>query len=135
MATLLVSDAIWRQVTARASGAARLVVVDEAWLLMRDARARGSWRAMAKSARKHWAGLAVITQDAADVLGQRPGAGDRRQRRDPDPAPPVPAGPARGRPAFGLSAGERAFLLTAERGGGLLLAGSQRAASTPWPPR
>ena len=39
--TLLVLDAIWRQVTST-QRARRLVVVDEAWLLMRDPEGAGS---------------------------------------------------------------------------------------------
>ncbi len=55
--TLLVLDAIWRQVTSP-ERRRRLCVVDEAWLLMKEpAGARFLFR-MAKAARKHWAGLA-----------------------------------------------------------------------------
>jgi len=126
--TLLVLDLIWRRVTSPAQRRPRLVVVDEAWLLLReDDGARWLWR-MAKSARKHWCGLAVVTQDAADVLSTELGravvANSATQillRQAPQVAAQVAA-------EFGLSAGEKDFLLTAQPGDGLLLAGNQRAA-------
>ena len=69
VATLLALDTVWRQVSDPAARRRRLVVVDEAWLLMRDPEGAKFLFRMAKAARKHWAGLAVVTQDAEDVLG------------------------------------------------------------------
>ena len=42
--------------------------MDEAWLLMRDPEGAKFLFRLAKSARKAWAGLAAVTQDAEDVL-------------------------------------------------------------------
>ncbi|MEY9859788.1 type IV secretory pathway VirB4 component [Catenulispora sp. GAS73] len=125
--TLLVLDAIWRQVTSP-ERRQRLCVVDEAWLLMKEpAGARFLFR-MAKAARKHWAGLAVITQDAADLLGTDLGqavvanaATQILLRQAPQAIDQVAA-------AFRLSEGERAYLLTATRGTGLINTGVSRAA-------
>jgi hypothetical protein len=87
---LLALDAIWRDVdnssssssttttTTRAGvdgadglggsvGPRRLVVVDEAWTL-RDGEGARFLHRLAKAARKRRAGLAVVTQDAADLL-------------------------------------------------------------------
>ena len=120
---LLVLDAIWAQVTSGGPARRRLVVVDEAWLLMRQADGAAFLYRMAKAARKHWAALAVITQDAEDVLGSQLGravvanAATQILLRQAPQAIPLVAG------AFGLSAGEREFLLAARRGEGLLLAG------------
>src|SRR5262249_60606135 len=50
-----------------------LVVVDEAWRMLRDGAAANWMFKMAKAARKRHAGLAVIPQDAADVLGSELG--------------------------------------------------------------
>ena len=88
--TMLVLDAIWRTVSNPADRRRRLVVVDEAWLLMADPQGARFLFQMAKAARKHWAGLTVVTQDAADLLGTPTGAGGRRERRHPNPAPPSP---------------------------------------------
>src|SRR5262249_1806084 len=70
--TLLALDSIWRSVDApgRARLATRrLVVVDEAWLLMRDGEGARFLCKMSKAGRKRNAGLTVVTQDVADVLG------------------------------------------------------------------
>jgi type IV secretory pathway VirB4 component len=120
---LLVLDAIWQQVTSGGPPRRRLVVVDEAWLLMRQADGAAFLYRMAKAARKHWAALAVITQDAEDVLGSQLGravvanAATQILLRQAQQAITLVTD------AFGLSAGEREFLLAARRGEGLLLAG------------
>ena len=123
--TLLVLDAIWRQVTSP-ERRRRLVVVDEAWLLMRDPAGATFLLRMAKAARKQWAGLAVITQDAADVLGSDLGAAIVANsatqvllRQAPQALPAV-------RAAFRLSDGEAALIASAPAGLGLLAAGSSR---------
>src|SRR6266545_7653997 len=63
--TLLALDAIWRRIDTPAEGTRRrrrLVVVDEAWLLMRDGHGARFLSNMAKQARKRGAGLTVVTQ-------------------------------------------------------------------------
>jgi len=72
------------------------VVVDEAWTLMRDPHGARFLHRMAKAARKHWAGLTVVTQDPADLLSTDLGRAVRGQLRHPDPAPARAAGRARG---------------------------------------
>ena len=121
--TLLTLDAIWRRVCDPASRRPRTVVVDEAWLLMRQHDGAQFLFRMAKAARKHWAGLVLVTQDAEDVLGSDLGravvnnsATQILLRQSPQ-AIDLVAG------AFHLSAGEREFLLSARRGEGLLAAG------------
>lgn len=126
--TLLTLDAVWRRVANPANRRPRLVVVDEAWLLMAEpAGARFLFR-MAKAARKHWAGLTVATQDTADLLGSDLGravvANATTQillRQAPQAIDEITT-------VFGLSDGERQFLLAADRGQGLLAAGTQRVA-------
>src|SRR5205823_11186505 len=116
--TLLVLDAVWRRVSDPTRRRRRLVMVDEAWLLMRDdAGARFLFR-LAKAARKHWCGLTVVTQDAADLLatelGQAVVANAATQvllRQAPQTLPALAS-------AFRLSTGEQQFLLGAERGEG-----------------
>ena len=106
--------------------ARRLVVVDEAWLLMRDGEGARFLFRMAKAARKRNAGLTVVTQDAGDVLGTDLGqavvanaATQILLRQAPQAIDAVGD-------AFGLTAGERRLLLAARRGQGLLIAGTQR---------
>jgi hypothetical protein len=126
--TLLTLDAVWRRVSNPAIRRPRLVVVDEAWLLMKDPSGADFLFRMAKAARKHWAGLTVATQDTADVLVNDLGkavvanAATRILLRQASQAIDEIT------QTFDLSAGERQFLLSAERGQGLLSVGTQRVA-------
>ena len=125
---LLVLDAVWRTVADPSRRVQRQVVVDEGWWLMREeAGARFLFR-LAKGARKHWCGLTVTTQDAADVLGSDLGAAVVSNaatqvllRQSPQAMPALAD-------AFRLSEGEQRFLLSARRGEGLLLGGTDRVA-------
>src|SRR5262249_23505699 len=116
----LALDAIWRRVCDPSDRRKRLVVVDEAWTLMREAEGARFLYRLAKSARKYWCGLSVVTQDAADLLSSDLGrallANSATQillRQAPQAIDAVGD-------AFDLTDGEKAFLLTASRGDGLL---------------
>ncbi|MEV4722547.1 VirB4 family type IV secretion system protein [Micromonospora humida] len=127
--TLLALDAIWSGIDTPTPGPRRrrhLVVVDEAWLLMRDGEGSRFLFRMAKAARKRSAGLAVITQDAADVLSTDLGlavvsnaATQVLMRQSTQSIDAVSE-------AFGLTAGQSRLLLSASRGEGLLVAGGSR---------
>ncbi|WP_419994498.1 VirB4 family type IV secretion system protein [Streptomyces boninensis] len=125
-AMLLTLEAIWQRITATAGAERHLVVVDEAWLLMQQgAGARFLFR-MAKAARKYWTGLAVVTQDADDVLSSELGravvsnaATQILLRQAPQAVDTITE-------AFHLSRGEREFILSAGRGEALLLTGDGR---------
>jgi type IV secretory pathway VirB4 component len=125
---LLALDAAWRTVSNPRQRRRRLVVVDEAWQLMRDQTAAGYLYRLAKSARKHWCALTTVTQDPADVLQSPLGQaivqnaatqlllGQAAQAMEPLTR------------AFHLSHGEQAHLLAAQPGDALLLAGPHRVA-------
>jgi len=109
----------------------RLVVVDEAWALMREREGARFLARMAKSARKRRAGLAVVTQDAADLLASDLGqvvvanaATQILMRQAPQAIDEVAT-------TFALTAGEARLLLSAAQGQALLLAGSHRIAFQP----
>ncbi|WP_410593577.1 VirB4 family type IV secretion system protein [Amycolatopsis sp. lyj-23] len=126
--TLLTLEAVWRRVSNPAVRRPRLVVVDEAWLLMKEKSGAEFLFRMAKASRKHWAGLTVATQDTADVLGNDLGkavvanaATQVLLRQASQAIDEITQ-------TFDLSAGERQFLLSADRGQGLLSAGTQRVA-------
>ena len=130
--TLLVLDAIWRRISNPAIRRPRMVVVDEAWLLMRQPAGAEFLFRLAKSARKHWAGLTVATQDTGDLLSSELGravianaATQILLRQAPQAIEEITR-------VFGLSDGERQFLLSAGLGQGLLAAGSQRVALPRW---
>ncbi|KAF4408927.1 VirB4 family type IV secretion system protein [Streptomyces lycii] len=125
-AMLLALDAIWRQVAHRADRRRHLVVVDEAWLLMRDGAGAQFLFRMAKAARKYWTGLAVVTQDADDVLASPLGraivsnaATQVLLRQAPQAIDTISEN-------FHLCHGEREFLLPAGRGEALLSTGDRR---------
>lgn len=124
--TMLALHHIWGGVDAAADGRRRLVVVDEAWLLMRDAEGARFLVRMAKAARKRRAGLTVATQDAADLLDSELGlavvgnaATQILMRQSTQAIDAVSE-------AFGLTDGEARLLLAAQRGEGLLVAGRSR---------
>jgi type IV secretory pathway VirB4 component len=133
--TLLALDHIWRQVdlpapyrTGAATHRRRLVIVDEGWLLMRDGEGARFLFHMSKAARKRNAGLTVVTQDAADVLGT-----DLGQAVVSNAATQILLGQAAQAidavgAAFGLTGGERRLLLAARPGHGLLISGTNRTA-------
>ncbi|MVU82338.1 DUF87 domain-containing protein [Nocardia sp. ET3-3] len=126
LGTLLALDVTWRQVSNPSTRRPRLVVVDEAWWMIRqDAGGEFLFRA-AKAFRKYWTGLTVATQDCADVLATELGraiianaATQILLRQAPQAIDEVAA-------AFALSEGEKQFLLAADRGQGLLAAGIDR---------
>ncbi|WP_157254883.1 VirB4 family type IV secretion system protein [Nonomuraea typhae] len=127
--TLLALDAIWRRVANPRDRKKRLVVVDEAWLLMKEPEGARFLFRMAKAARKHWAGLAVITQDAADLLGSELGQAIVANAANQILLRQAPQAIGAVGDSFDLTDGERQFLLTAERGEALLVAGpASRAA-------
>jgi type IV secretory pathway VirB4 component len=133
--TLLALDSIWTSIDRRSSQdqrggsrrkGRRLVVVDEAWLLMRDGEGARFLFRMAKAARKRSAGLCVITQDASDVLSTDLGlavvsnaATQVLMRQSTQSIDAVAE-------AFNLTAGEARLLLSAPRGEGLVVAGRNR---------
>jgi type IV secretory pathway VirB4 component len=125
---LLALDAAWHAVSNPQQRRRRLVVVDEAWQLMRNQTAAGYLYRLAKSARKHWCALTTVTQDPADVLAAPLGqaivqnaATQLLLGQAPQAMEPLTR-------AFGLSQGEQAHLLAAQPGDALLLAGPHRIA-------
>lgn len=126
--TLLTLDAVWQRISDTADRRPRLVTVDEAWLLMKQPAGAEFLFRMAKASRKRWAGLTVATQDTPDVLatdlGKAVVANAATQillRQAPQAIGDITR-------AFNLSDGERQFLLSAERGQGLLSSGTHRVA-------
>ncbi|MET7968779.1 DUF87 domain-containing protein [Micromonospora sp. NPDC005305] len=127
--TLLALDAIWRSVDApdpSRLATRRLVVVDEAWLLMRDGEGARFLFRMSKAARKRHAGLTVITQDVADLLGADLGQAVVANAATQILLKQAPQAIDAIGHAFGLTAGERRLLLSARVGNGLLISGTNR---------
>ncbi|MFE0024123.1 VirB4 family type IV secretion system protein [Amycolatopsis sp. NPDC059021] len=126
--TLLTLDTIWRRVSNPAIRRPRLITVDEAWLLMQDPAGARFLHRMGKAARKRWCGLTIATQDVGDALGTELGKSIVSNavtqillHQAPQAIDEVVA-------TFNLSEGEKQFLLSADKGQGLLSCGTQRVA-------
>ncbi|MBB4934422.1 type IV secretory pathway VirB4 component [Lipingzhangella halophila] len=123
---LLALDALWRTVTNPHDRRPRMIAVDEAWaVLQSDVGARYLYR-LAKSLRKHWAGLTVITQDVGDVLSTDLGRAVVSNAATQILLKQGPQNLDAAAEAFGLSEGERQVVATAQRGEALLVSGHQR---------
>jgi type IV secretory pathway VirB4 component len=129
--TLLALDALWQRVTDQQQRRRRLVIVDEAWLLAAQPAGARFLARLAKSARKHWCGLTVVTQDAGDLLASELGQVVVANAATQVLLGQVPQAIDRLTAVFGLTEGERQLLLGARVGEGLLAGpGGQRAAFT-----
>ena len=120
LATYLIADHVWGRV--RRDPRPRMLLIDEAWSLMRYPEGARFLAQLARQARKRWLGLTTVTQDVEDFLGSPEGHTVLAQssvqllmRQDSSTIGLV-AG------TFGLSAGERSFLLACHRGEGLFMA-------------
>ncbi|MDX6516530.1 MAG: hypothetical protein QOH73_2196 [Gaiellaceae bacterium] len=124
VALLLCLDAIWRSLEGPLRK--RAVLVDEAWLLMREPAGASFLYRLAKSARKRWCALTTITQDAGDLLATELGqaivanaASHILLRQAPQAIDRIAA-------SFHLTEGEKRYLLTCPRGHGLFIVGQDR---------
>jgi type IV secretory pathway VirB4 component len=130
-ALMLTLDAIWRSLEGPLRR--RVVLVDEAWDLMRETPsatheapgARFLFR-LAKKARKRWTGLTTITQDPGDLLDSPLGQAVVNNASQHLLLHQSPQAIDRVGQAFALTAGERSYLLSCPTGHGLLLTGEQR---------
>jgi type IV secretory pathway VirB4 component len=123
-ALLLCLDAIWRSLEGPLRR--RCVLVDEAWLLMREPAGARFLHRLAKSARKRWCGLTAVTQDAGDLLGSELGHSIVANADTQVLLRQAPQAIEQVGEAFALSEGERRYLLACPTGEGLLLSGEER---------
>jgi type IV secretory pathway VirB4 component len=123
-ALLLCLDAIWRSLEGPLRK--RCVLVDEAWLLMREPAGAKFLYRLAKSSRKRWCGLTTVTQDAGDLLASELGQSVIANAATQVLLRQAPQAIDRIGDAFHLSDGERRYLLSCPTGSGLLLLASER---------
>lgn len=126
IAMFIILDFIWTKI--RKEIKKRILVVDEAWYLMRYPDSATFLYAIAKRARKYWLGLTTITQDAEDFL-----AGDYGKAIVTNSSIQIlmkqsPAAIDKIAQVFYLSEGEKHLLLAAEVGEGLFFAGANHVA-------
>ena len=126
LAIHLIASFVWNRV--RRERRPRLLVIDEAWSLLRYPEGGAFLSAMARRARKYYLGLVTITQDVADFLRSEHGravlanaAMKLLMKQDPTTIDVVAE-------AFQLSDDERQYLLGANKGEGLFFARGARLA-------
>jgi conjugal transfer ATP-binding protein TraC len=122
----LIANFVWNRV--RRERRPRLLVIDEAWSLLRYAEGGEFVSGMARRARKYYLGLVTITQDVADFVRSEHGravlvnaAMKLLLKQDATTVDAVSE-------AFQLSTEERQYLLGASKGEGLLFARGARLA-------
>lgn len=126
IAMYLVLDFIWTKI--RKSIKRRVLIVDEAWYLMKYPDSAQFLNSIAKRSRKYYLGLTTITQDVEDFL-----AGDLGKTIIQNSSMQVllkqsTAAIDRVAEIFYLSEGEKHLLLSSDIGQGLLFAGPAHAA-------
>jgi type IV secretory pathway VirB4 component len=120
----MIANFVWNQV--RRERRPRLLVIDEAWSLLRYPEGGDFVSGMARRARKYYLGLVTITQDVADFVRSDHGravlvnaAMKLLLKQDATTVEAVTD-------AFQLTLEERQYLLGANKGEGLLFAGGAR---------
>ncbi len=122
LAMYLMLDFIWTKI--RKEKKRRLLIVDEAWYMMQDPESAKFMYSIAKRARKYYLGLSTITQDVADFLNNDMGRAIITNSSMQILMKQSPTAVDLLQNVFGLSDGERSFLLSCEKGQGLFFAGS-----------
>ena len=122
----IVLDYIWTKV--RANLKKRLIIVDEAWYLMRHEDSAQFLESIAKRARKYYLGLTTITQDVPDFLSSPYGESIITNSSIQILMKQHPAAIDRVGKTFYLSEGEKNLLLSAGIGEGLFFAGENHVA-------
>lgn len=122
----MILDYIWTKV--KRDMKKRLVVVDEAWYLMKNEDSATFLYSIAKRARKYFLGLTTITQDVEDFLNTDYGHAIVTNSSIQVLFKQSSAGIDRLSEAFYLSEGEKHLLLAADIGEGLFFAGQNHVA-------
>ena len=128
IAMFIILDFIWTRV--KKDLKPRLLVVDEAWHMMRYADTAQFLFSIVKRARKYYLGLTTITQDVEDFLNQDIGKAIVTNSALRVLLKQAPAGIDRLGEVFYLSQGEKQLLLGANVGEGIFFAGNSHAPIT-----
>ncbi len=126
IAMYLILDFIWTKV--RQNQKRRILIVDEAWYMMKYPDSAAFLNSIAKRARKYYLGLTTITQDVEDFMSVDLGKTIIQNSSLQMLLKQSTAAIDRIAEVFFLSEGERQFLLSAGVGEGLFFAGSAHAA-------
>ena len=125
-AMFIVLDFIWNKIKSEMKK--RILVVDEAWYLMRHEDSATFLYSLAKRARKYYLGLTTITQDVEDFLESKYGKAIINNSSIQILMKQSPAAIDKIGNVFYLSEGEKNLLLSANIGQGLFFAGQSHVA-------
>ncbi|MDP3954906.1 MAG: ATP-binding protein [bacterium] len=126
IAMFIILDFIWTRIKKEIKK--RVLIVDEAWVLMRYPDSASFMYSIAKRARKYWLGLTTITQDVEDFLSSDHGKAIVTNSSIQILMKQSPAAIDKVAQVFYLSEGEKHLLLAAEVGEGLFFAGANHVA-------
>ncbi len=118
----IVLDYIWRKI--RKDQKKRILVVDEAWWLIKNKDSGAYLYSFAKRARKYLLGLTTITQDVEDFLSSEEGRAIITNSSIQIILKQSPASVEKIAETFFLTSGEKHYLLSAGVGQGLFFAGT-----------
>jgi type IV secretory pathway VirB4 component len=126
IAMFIILDFIWTKI--RREMKRRILVVDEAWYLMKYPDSANFLYSIAKRARKYYLGLTTITQDVEDFLSSDYGKAIITNSSIQVLLKQHPAAIDKIAQTFYLSEGEKHLLLAADIGEGLFFAGQNHVA-------
>ena len=126
VAIFIILDFIWTKIKRNIKK--RLLIVDEAWYLMKHPDSATFLYGIAKRARKYYVGVTTITQDVEDFLSTDHGKAIITNSSLQILLKQSPAAIDKLADVFYLSSGEKHFLLSAGVGEGLFFAGASHAA-------
>jgi type IV secretory pathway VirB4 component len=126
IAMYIILDYIWTRV--KKDLKKRILIVDEAWYLMKYPDSALFMYGIAKRARKYYLGLTTITQDVEDFLGSDYGKAIVSNSSIQTLLKQSPASIEKIAEVFYLSEGEKHLLLASDIGEGLFFAGANHVA-------
>ncbi len=126
LAIFMILEYIWTKI--RSQLKKRILVVDEAWYLMRNEDSANFLVDIAKRARKYFLGLTTITQDVEDFLGTDRGKEIIANSSIQVLLKQAPSSIEKVGGTFNLSEGEKRLLLSEGVGEGLFFAGNTHVA-------
>lgn len=106
----------------------RILIIDEAWLLMQNEDSAKFVFSLAKRARKYYLGLTIISQDVEDMISSQYGRAVVTNASLTILLKQAPAAADRLAQIFNLTEGEKFLLLEADVGEGLFFAGLNHVA-------
>lgn len=126
LAMYMILNYIWSQV--RFEMRKRLLLVDEAWILMQYPDSARYLYSLAKRARKYFLGLSIISQDVEDFLSSEQGRAILNNSSMQILLKQSPSAVEKLAEVFNLTEGEKFLLLESDVGEGLFFAGSSHVA-------